>query len=792
MTPPPNPKKRAREETHEETLEKGEEPLSDKAIEELAKAGPAPNAARVPKRQRVEAARSLFVRSLPSTATNESLTEFFSQHYPVKHSTVVVDQKTKASRGYGFVTFADPDDAKDAKEKLDNVEWEGRKLRLDVAEPRNRGKDPKEKPDIDNEKEKRKAMLEEARRPAKLIVRNLPWSVKKPEHLAALFQSFGKVRYADLPNVNGKLKGFGFVTMRRRKHGQKALESINEKEIDGRTLAVDWAVDKQTWEGQARETKSGADDTAEKKEKKEKKEKESEKESEKDEGKAKAKEDGKTKAKTTEKESTPTAEDDVAAFMAKHMGDLESEPESDEEEEDEDNDKEEEMPDADEEKPEPQPHKRLMTDNSSTVFVRNLPYTVTDSQLKDFFGNFGPIRYARIVMDKATDRPAGTGFVCFANQEDCKACLKGAPRQEAKPVGGANITRSVLHDETVDPSGKYTIEGRVLSVAQAVSKDESARFSKDGDANKNKDKRRLFLLNEGVITPSSPLHTLLSPAEIRMRDTSLAQRKKLVQSNPTLHLSLTRLAIRNIPRNMTPKQLKELARKAIVGFAVDVKEGRRQPLSAEEKARGGQEAREAEHERKTKNKGLVKQVKVIFETKDGSKAPETEGSKSRGYGFIEYWSHRSALMALRFLNGHQLQDDRGKKQRLISEFAIENAQVVNRRNTQQAKAREEPQAKPEAQAEPEKPKGGFAGRDGRDGKGKGFRQDKQGRPQQGGGKWGDKNGKGAGKGPAGKGPAGKDAVRSKAERTEGREDDLKQKLIARKRMVRKKKAGARS
>lgn len=771
MAPSSNPKKRAREETHEETLEKGEEPLSDKAIEELARAGPAPNTTRVPKRQRVEAARSLFIRSLPSTATNESLTEFFSQHYPVKHSTVVVDQKTKTSRGYGFVTFADPDDAKDAKEKLNNVEWEGRKLRLDVAEPRNRGKDPKEKPDIDSEKEKRKAMLEEARRPAKLIVRNLPWSVKKPEHLAALFQSFGKVKYADLPNTNGKLKGFGFVTMRRRKHGQQALESINEKEIDGRTLAVDWAVDKQTWEGQAQE---GKPSFTEKKEKKEK-------ENVNDKDTANAKEDG--KAKTAGKESTPTAEEDVAAFMAKHMGDLESEPESDEEDEEEEDNKEEKKPDTDEERPGPQPHKKLMTDNSTTVFVRNLPYTVTDSQLKDFFRNFGPVRYARIVMDKATDRPAGTGFVCFVNHEDCKACLKDAPRQEAKPVGGANITRSVLHDETVDPSGKYTIEGRVLSVAQAVSKDESARFSKDGDPNKNKDKRRLFLLNEGVITPSSPLHTLLSPAEIRMREASLAQRKKLVQGNPTLHLSLTRLAIRNIPRNMTPKQLKELARKAIVGFAVDVKEGRRQPLSTEEKARGGQEAREAEHERKTKNKGLVKQVKLIFETKDGSKAPETEGSKSRGYGFIEYWSHRSALMGLRFLNGHQLQDDRGKKQRLISEFAIENAQVVNRRNTQQAKAREEPQARPEAPAGPENPKGGFADRDG---KGKGFRQDKQGRPQQGGAKWGDKNGKGASKG-----PAGKDAVRSKAERTEGREEDVKQKLIARKRMVRKKKAGAR-
>ena len=760
MAPSPNTKKRPRD----DSPENGDEPLSDKAIEELAKAETSFGSDRVPKRQRVEAARSLFVRSLPPNATNEALTEFFSQHYPVKHSTVVVDQKTKASRGYGFVTFADPDDAKEAKEKLDSIEWEGRKLRLDVAEPRHRAKDGKAKPEIDSEKEKRKAALEEARRPAKLIVRNLPWSVKKPEHLAALFQSFGKVKYADLPNTNGKLKGFGFVTMRRKKHAQKALETVNEKEVDGRTLAVDWAVDKETWDGQAQqETGPDVDEAKGKKE-------------EAKGTKIKTKEEPKGKVAASEKESTPTADEDLAAFLANYGDHLESEPETDEEDQEEDDDdkiKNAELDEGDDGEKETKPHpaKKLTTDNSSTVFIRNLPYTATDEQLRSFFNHFGPVRYARVVMDKATERPAGTGFVCFFNEEDCKACLKGAPRQQPKPMGNANMARSVLHDESVDPEGKYTLDGRILQVAQAVSKDETARFTKDGDSSKSKDKRRLFLLSEGVITKSSPLHSLLSPSEIRMRDASVAQRRKLVQGNPTLHLSLTRLAIRNIPRNMTPKELKDLARKAVVGFATDVKEGRREPLSQEEKARGGEEAKAAEHDRKLKNKGLVKQAKLIFETKDGSKAPMAEGSKSRGYGFIEYWVHRSALMGLRFLNGYQCTDDRGKKQRLIAEFAIENAQVVNRRNTQQAKTREEVKNKPEAAVE----SGDSRGRHARQGAKGNDSRDKQDRFQPG-GKGGDRYGKGVG---------------SKAERKVGRQEEVDLKLIARKMMIRKKKARAR-
>ncbi|SPN98341.1 related to nucleolar protein NOP4 (NOP77) [Cephalotrichum gorgonifer] len=768
MAPNPNSKKRQRDEAQEthDTLEKGEEPLSDKAIEELAKTETTFGAARGSKRPRVEASRSLFVRSLPPNATNESLTEFFSQHYPVKHSTVVIDQKTKESRGYGFVTFADQDDAKDAKEKLDSVEWEGRKLRLDVAEPRARGggKEGKEKkPELSSAKQEREAALEESRRPAKLIVRNLPWSVKKPQDLAKLFQSFGKIKHADLPNTNGKLKGFGFVTMRRRKHAQKALETINEKEVDGRTLAVDWAVDKEVWEEQLQkdEKKPVAEDASEAKDSGE----ESSMQFTAMVDTAKEVKD-KKKGGQAERETTPTADEDLAAFMANHMDDLESESDFDEEDEEEDEDggvklDNDDLDDSDgkEVAARQHPKKNMVTDNSSTLFIRNLPYTATDDQVKALFAHFGPVRYARVVKDKATDRPAGTAFVCFFNPADCKACIMGAPRRETKPSSGANMKRSVLHDETVDPDGKYTLDGRVLQVAQAVSKDEVSRFSKDGD-DTGKDKRRLFLLSEGVITPSSPLFSLLAPSEIKMRDTSLAQRKKLVQSNPTLHISLTRLAIRNIPRNMTPKELKELARKAVVGFATDVKQGLRKPLSKEENARGADEAREAEQQRRAKNKGLVKQAKLIFETVDGAKAPMSEGSKSRGYGFIEYWTHRSALMALRFLNAHQLQDDRGKKQRLIAEFAIENAQVVNRRNQQQVKSREAPQKKPEVSTDKLAPWGGKEGAKG-------------GKP----------NGNGTGRNGSGQ---------SKAERAEGRKEDIQQTLIARKRMVRKKKARARS
>ena len=182
------------------------------------------------------------------------------------------------------------------------------------------------------------------------------------------------------------------------------------------------------------------------------------------------------------------------------------------------------------------------------------------------------------------------------------------------------------------------------------------------------------------------------------------QRKKLIQNNPTLHLSLTRLSIRNLPRNINSKDLKALAREAVVGFAKDVKSGLRAQLSKEEEARGGDEMREAEKQRKAKGKGIVRQAKIIFEGREGAKVSEDSGAgRSRGYGFVEYSSHRWALMGLRWLNGHAIVNASGKKQRLIVEFAIENAQVVQRRKEREEKARVRSQEVLEARERGEAP-----------------------------------------------------------------------------------------
>ncbi|KAH0551775.1 hypothetical protein GP486_007008 [Trichoglossum hirsutum] len=665
-----------------------------------------------------EQRRTLFVRSLPFTATTESLTDHFSQSYPLKHATVVLDAATKKSKGYGFVTLADAEDAQRAKQEFDGSVFEGRKIRIEIAEPRHRemaagnGVDGYRKSRLATASVKARAererKLAEAGRPPKLIVRNLPWSVKKPEQLAALFRSYGKVKQAFIPTTKrGLHPGFGFVVMRGRKNTEKAIAGVNGTEVDGRQIAVDWAVEKDVWEGLHKEEEELDEEAGPEIDGASTSEVE---EGSEDEQTAGAGLDAKERD-TNMEGSDDVSEDDSHASDDSESG-LSDEGGAIDDDGEEGDDDDDELP-------------QRIRDNSSTVFIRNLPFSTTDDSLHEHFGRFGAVRYARVVMDHATERPRGTGFVCFYNREDADSCIRQAPQSQFLPGGkrgepAAGPTKhTVLQDEGSDPTGLYTMDGRVLQVTRAVDRSEAARLNEIGSelrSRRDTDKRRLYLLSEGTISSKSPLYDALAPSEITMREASLKQRKSLLQSNLALHLSLTRLSVRNIPRNITSKDLKAVARQAVVGFAKDVKSNLRGRLSKEEEARGGDDMKEAERLRKAKGKGIVKQAKVVFEGRDGSKVSESSGAgRSRGYGFIEYSSHRWALMGLRWLNGRAVGqrteekskaaggEDKPEKKRLIVEFAIENAQVMARRKESEAKARGRSRLASEGRAKGELP-----------------------------------------------------------------------------------------
>lgn len=55
------------------------------------------------------------------------------------------------------------------------------------------------------------------------------------------------------------------------------------------------------------------------------------------------------------------------------------------------------------------------------LFVGGLPYETNDVQLKEMFGACGQVVSAKVIMDKATGRSKGFGFVEMTTDEEAKA-----------------------------------------------------------------------------------------------------------------------------------------------------------------------------------------------------------------------------------------------------------------------------------------------------------------------------------------------------------------------------------
>ncbi|KAE8631753.1 hypothetical protein XENTR_v10001291 [Xenopus tropicalis] len=75
----------------------------------------------------------LFVGGLNFETTEESLEQVFSKYGQVAEVVVVKDRESKRSRGFGFVTFENPEDAKDAMMAMNGKSVDGRQIRVDQA-----------------------------------------------------------------------------------------------------------------------------------------------------------------------------------------------------------------------------------------------------------------------------------------------------------------------------------------------------------------------------------------------------------------------------------------------------------------------------------------------------------------------------------------------------------------------------------------------------------------------------------------------------------------------------------
>jgi RNA recognition motif-containing protein len=77
----------------------------------------------------------LFVGGLPYSADSQKLNEMFAVFGNVISAVVIMDKFTNQSKGFGFVEMED-EDAQKAIKALDGSDYEGRRLGVSVAKPR--------------------------------------------------------------------------------------------------------------------------------------------------------------------------------------------------------------------------------------------------------------------------------------------------------------------------------------------------------------------------------------------------------------------------------------------------------------------------------------------------------------------------------------------------------------------------------------------------------------------------------------------------------------------------------
>ena len=67
------------------------------------------------------------------------------------------------------------------------------------------------------------------------------------------------------------------------------------------------------------------------------------------------------------------------------------------------------------------------------IYVGNLSYTLSESELQDAFAEFGEVSSAKILSDRETGRSRGFGFVEMPNQAEGEAAVA---HLNGKDVGG--------------------------------------------------------------------------------------------------------------------------------------------------------------------------------------------------------------------------------------------------------------------------------------------------------------------------------------------------------------------
>lgn len=72
-----------------------------------------------------------------------------------------------------------------------------------------------------------------------------------------------------------------------------------------------------------------------------------------------------------------------------------------------------------------------------SIYVGNLPFTITEDELREMFSPYGTVSNVSIITDRMTGRSRGFGFVEMADDSAARAAVEGL---NGKDMGGRALT----------------------------------------------------------------------------------------------------------------------------------------------------------------------------------------------------------------------------------------------------------------------------------------------------------------------------------------------------------------
>jgi RNA recognition motif-containing protein len=224
----------------------------------------------------------LFVGNLSFNVDSAQLAQLFESAGNVEMVEVIYDKVTGRSRGFGFVTMSTAAEVEAAAQQFNNYEFEGRPLRVNAGPPppkreesfsrgprsggygseRSGGYGSERSGGYGSQRSERSGGYGSQRSERsggygserssygsgsgsgsgssdRIYVGNLSWGVDDSA-LENLFSEQGKVVEARViyDRDTGRSKGFGFVTLGSAQEVQKAINSLNGADLDGRQIRV--------------------------------------------------------------------------------------------------------------------------------------------------------------------------------------------------------------------------------------------------------------------------------------------------------------------------------------------------------------------------------------------------------------------------------------------------------------------------------------------------------------------------------------------------------------------------